>query len=239
MATLNKFLRENKVNKMSKAERNAWYDSLTKPQKAVAICEDVLLQIKNEKYVMSGGSYVNLQIAYDITQRTVKDIFKKTALDEVLNAKSITCKVCAMGSCLLSAIRLGNEVKVDDIMEFDSDWTSVGPYNGEPIIQPGDSVEQSDHIDWTKLSEAFTKKEYRAMEYLFEGKDIVGTFGEEYNLWADIKDISLEQAVLHLLFNDEYEHLSSTDKMIKMCKQIIKAGGYFLVEGVDLDNTSK
>ncbi|MES2629553.1 MAG: AAA family ATPase [Bacteroidota bacterium] len=39
--------------------------------------------------------------------------------------------------------------------------------------------------------------------------------------------------------NNEYSHLDDTDRMIKMCKQIIKDKGYFLVEGVDLENKDK
>lgn len=228
MATLNKFLRENKVSKMTKVQRNAWYNTLTKPQKAVAICEDVLLQIKNEKYTMKSGKYVSLQIADNITTRTVKDIFKKTALDEVIAAKSITCQVCAMGSCLMSAVRLGNQVEVCDVIEFDESDLKEN-YWGEVLIGAGDLVSQSENIEWTKLEEAFTVKEYKAMEFVFEDSDIHDTF----------EDDEESEEVISALSKSEYKKLSSTEKMIKMCKQIIKAGGYFFIEGADLENTNK
>lgn len=227
MATLNKFLRENKVSKMTKAERNAWYNALTKPQKAIAICEDVLLQIKNEKYAMTQGVYVELNIDRNITQRTVQDIFRNNALDETLQAKSISCSVCAMGSCLLSAVRLGNEVTVDDVVEFDYDYVKKDEY-GDYVVEPGSSLEFTHGNDvWKKLEEAFTEREYRAMEFMFEGGAMGGSF-----LYEDVD-------FFNSTFTSNFQELDSTEKMVKMCKQIIKDGGYFLIEGVDLENQDK
>lgn len=232
MAILNKFLRENKVSKMTKAERNAWYNALSKPEKAVAVCEDVLLQIKNEKYVMTSGTYVQLEFDKDVKQRTINDIIKHEQLDEVISAKSVTCNVCAIGSAFMSCVRLGNAVETEDLLGVNSDNKD---YWDDYIVTPGETISGEEKVALDKLSEAFTVKEYRAMEFMFEGQDICDTF-DDYNDDTDEYEDSIK---LKSAYEVGYKHLTSTEKMIKMCKQIIKDKGYFFVEGVDLENKDK
>lgn len=226
---LNKFLKENKVSKMTKAERNAWYNSLTRPQKAIAICEDVLLQISNEKYVMTSGVYAELELNSNITQRTVNDIFKKTQLDDLVAAKSVTCNVCAMGSAFMSAVRLGNNVESECALDYSIDslvekgW---GPGNCY-LFNPGDSRQVDSYLIDTKLLEAFTEREFRAMEFMFEDHDVCGTF------------FGSNRTILQKAADNKYYTLSEKEKMTMMCKQIIKDKGYFFIKGVNLENTNK
>lgn len=217
------FLKTNKVSKMSATERNAWYNSLTKQQKAVAICEDVLLQIKSQKYVMESGVYLGIKIADNTTDRTVKTIANKEKLEDMVAAKSVTCAVCAMGSAFMSAVRLGNNCNTKQLFYLDED--------GINDISAGDYLDigTSDAPGFTdKLEEAFTVKEYRAMEFMFENDDVDHTFRgtQDYNTLDNYN-------------TEHYYKLNQEDKMIKMCKQIIKDDGYFLIPDVDLENLNK
>lgn len=225
MAILNKFLRENKVSKMTKTERNAWYNALSKPEKAVAVCEDVLLQIKSKKYVMTAGTYVQLELSDDVTQRTINDILKKEALDELVSAKSVTCNVCAIGSAFMSCVRLGNDIESSTVLGISENNKD---YWGDYEHTPGNTIDGDEEVAFNKLEEVFSEKEYRAMEYIFEDAfDVSSKFkSEELDILLDYYDVG-------------YSDLESEGKMIKMCKQIIKDKGYFLVEGVDLENKDK
>lgn len=221
---LNKFLRENKVSKMTKAKRNAWYNSLSKPEKAIAVCEDVLLQIKNEKYVMTSGIYAQLEFNDDVTQRTVNDIIKKDALDELVGAKSVVCNVCAIGSAFMSCVRLGNEVATEDMFSVS---TGNKDWYGDYEYTPGGFAELDSDSMVNKLEEVFTEKEFRGMEFMFEGYNVTSLFQ------------GMDSSILAQFSDDNYSHLDETEKMIKMCKQIIKDKGYFFVKGVDLENKNK
>jgi hypothetical protein len=227
MATQNKFLRDNKVSKMSREDRNKWYNSLTKPQKAVAIAEDVLMQISNKKYEMSHGTYFQVTFSDDITQRTVNDILKKNNLDELVAARSVTCELCAMGGAFMSAVGLGNQTCSMDVLGYDDDTNSDKEY---PDFEPGDNLE----VDGSsklhdKLKEAFTEREFRAMEFMFEGSDVVNIF--DYH----------DRSYLTNYYNAYYDQHSqdATKQMRLICANIIKNKGYFLIPNVNLNNLDK
>lgn len=89
-------------------ELNDYFKSLTKEEKKVAIAKDVLLQLKNKKYVAKTGDYVDFDywetisaVDYDLNIQQHFDVIKN-------------CKVCALGSAALSCIKYSNNSSFED-----------------------------------------------------------------------------------------------------------------------------
>lgn len=90
---------------------------LTPAQMRVAIAKDVILQIKSEKYKPHSGVYIDREVINpdgDLDQTNVK----KFLSDE----NATPCKVCAIGSALLSGLNLFNNIIVKN---SDPAWKKI------------------------------------------------------------------------------------------------------------------
>jgi len=103
----------------------------------VKIAQDVLAQIRFNRYKATPGTYVqvdspelnswlrNDMSAYDETiAGSFKDFFKKN--------KKTTCQVCALGAAFVSLVNIENKCSVYEIVTKDYDiWPRVEKYFGE------------------------------------------------------------------------------------------------------------
>lgn len=88
---------------------------LTKPQMRVAIAKDVLAQIKAKRFKIINATYWKVKGAND-SQRINQDF---------LIEKKPVCKVCALGSAVISGIKLFNEVETSDNSGNDGETTKI------------------------------------------------------------------------------------------------------------------
>lgn len=129
---------KNLINYSKKIEKNnASFRALSKTEKRVAIAKDAAAQLLIGKYEGSPGTYVNVEAS--------------GSFDEAL--KKTACRVCAIGSVLVSSFRLG-AVKDSRVFVTDYGWGEFSGSYGE-----GDDK---------ALGLAFTEKMLRAMEDDFE-----------------------------------------------------------------------
>lgn len=105
------------------AANNAAFAKLSKAQKCVAVAKDVIEQIKLEKYQAKQQLYVNFLkvpasypgLDYDCNSEPVSsDQFQEATLHD-----QTVCQCCGIGGCLLSMVRLGNSVSLEDADEVD------------------------------------------------------------------------------------------------------------------------
>lgn len=135
---------------------------LTKLQTAVAIAKDVLKQLKAGQYIAESCTYLAPEEGHDFLQNP------KGELQKILKKEKPVCRVCAIGSALLSAVRLTNNFKLEDNVSVDS----MEPrYNW---------IERSNMID--KLTEFFSEKECDDMEGVFESNGRVYLHPNLYDL---------------------------------------------------------
>jgi hypothetical protein len=116
------------------------FAKMTKSEKAIAIAKDVLKQLNARKYTATPGTYV-----YAKTSR------KPPPAIGIADMK--TCKVCALGACVVSAARLGGTRVFNEVIRVDP--TSTG-------------YEFASNDTFISLRKYFTEFEAEAMESAFE-----------------------------------------------------------------------
>jgi hypothetical protein len=96
---------------------NKRFKNLSKQQKAIEVAKDILDLIKDNQIKVDQGTWLDLSnINNDKPQESLLRLSKEN-----------DCRCCAMGSCLLSAIRLGNNIKYLE----DSSYIEESSYNTE------------------------------------------------------------------------------------------------------------
>lgn len=92
------------------------FSKLSKPKKIVAIAKDVLMQIKNRRYIANTGAYItsikmNEGYLRDFIDQSIKKNFGKIK----------KCTVCAMGACLMSITKFENKLNFGEVGSSASD----------------------------------------------------------------------------------------------------------------------
>lgn len=171
-------------------KENARFAKLSKAEKRVAIAKDVLAQIAAKKYVPTQGTYVDL-LDKDVSE---EDIGKEVC-EVVAGAR---CDVCAIGSLFMSAVKLGDNLKVD-----------FGEY--------GDVNFFKSEI----LTRFFSKDQLGMMEAAFECSTI-GEYGERASREAAYWGEALRDKLVDEGVNDPERELL---KMIML--NVVRNGGTF------------
>lgn len=104
------------------------FNSLKPSEQRVYIAKDVLKQLKAEKYKPILKNYVrdihfngnHKQLQWDLKYEDVKTHFKKIKY----------CKVCALGSCLMSITRVKNQLSFDEITDHAQHTSSLKLLHG-------------------------------------------------------------------------------------------------------------
>lgn len=151
---------------------NAKFDKLSKKEKRVAIAKDALAQLLVGKFQAVTGQYVQTELLEDRTE----------SIGSALR-RAPRCKVCAIGSVLVSSFRCGAiGGDIDSLRE----------------LAPDDDELVYDTTSEDKLKLAFTPKTLRAMESAFEqgtygspeyAEDKYGLLDEDARLFAILEDV--------------------------------------------------
>ena len=85
-------------------KRNKAFHKLSPIKKRIAIAEDILLQIKKEKYVATPGTYIYGEgMNWDASPKVLQEFL----------LKGPECQVCGIGAAFLSLARLGNKISLN------------------------------------------------------------------------------------------------------------------------------
>jgi hypothetical protein len=90
-------------------KQNAAFHRMSNKRQRIAIAEDVLAQLKTERYRAEQGTYVQ---AYGLENLLET---KSVDLQTVLLGDAPQCNVCGLGAAFCSMARLGDQATLDDV----------------------------------------------------------------------------------------------------------------------------
>lgn len=163
---------------------NSYFKTLSKAEQRVAIAKDVVKQIKVKKYVARSGSYIQPKVNF---QGDVRSQFDKI----------VDCECCALGSCLLSAVKFKNTLEYDDLFSYferDSKFTKM-------------------------LNSIFSTKQQALIEASFEGGD--------YLQVLETTKFRLTEEEIDKCVDFYYNFKDSKKRLIAIMENIISNKGTF------------
>lgn len=184
---------------MSAKNKKFW--AATKGEKRVMIAKDIIKQIKAGHIRPKTGAYIKLS----------KNKFVKTdgPLDQYFD--KTPCNACALGSCFISLVTVGDKLKISDVAntDYDGDYFMTRIENDSP---------------WRdNLREIFPSLQLSMIESAFEVSHMRderdGDIGEIY------QDDNRRTIKKSIMFGRKY--VKSSDRLIAICRNIIKNEGKF------------
>lgn len=143
---------------------------MTKKQreKVVAIAKDVLKQIP--KLTVAQGTYINFD--NDVAQSDVEGQELQALLPKLMKGKA--CKVCALGACMISHVRLFDKFKIPEAgYAGDSIALSDGDFRDDLVASFGER-------NLSLIECAFEMDDYHGDADL-DDKEVAVTWGEQYD----------------------------------------------------------
>lgn len=184
------------MEKLSAKNRKFW--ALGKRAKRVAIAKDIISQISKGKIKPKKGSYGILPEAPE----------ENGKLDEFLAGQKRPCKACALGSCMISLVNLGDRVEISDVVQ--KSWI------GDVFCDQLDDDKMR-----TYLTEIFRPNQLVLIESAFEKRSFAGDDNQE----GCTLDHDNDQVIEAISFGRV--HGDPTDRLIAICKNIVKNEGTF------------
>lgn len=211
MATKTKTTKTEPTLSAAFKKRNAAFKAATKAGKRVMIAKDVLAQLKAEKIIAQRGSWAII--------KADKPINYEDEVCNIIDAKGTTCTCCALGSMMISEIRMNDRLIVDAVdadRDEDSEtlslWHSVGDV---------DSYADDEMYNEDRLRSYFSEEQIALIENAFEQGS--GEYSCSYT--TDHLDID-DELIVAEEFGDRYEN--PEDRLVAIMKNIIKNKGTFV-----------
>lgn len=162
------------INKSNRA-----FNALSAPEKRVFIARDVLAQLKLKKIVAMSGTWVD---TFGINNHSYKD---DKELKDIYD-KMPSCEACALGGMFVCAVRVANNLKVNE----------VGEEKDDIYIQEGDISNY--------LGKFFDQNQLKLIETTFEN----GSGGFDHG------EISPEEhEACYNFFNDVSEYMGEVEDL--------------------------
>lgn len=185
--------------------KNKKFEAASKDEKRVMIAKDVIAQVRKDFYVPSYGTWVAFS----------KFLPAATSLQEILTKKKdFSCKVCAMGGLMLSAVKYNNSVTLGN------DRAAAIYYADDSASDLDDSASDLDDSASKNLRKFFTPSQLDLIEAAFEvGEGAVG---------LPINKISrrYKSTSAAITFGENYP--DPKNRIIAIMKNIIKNNGTFV-----------
>lgn len=190
-----------KINVKAIIEKNnAIWKASNKMQKRVLLAQDVINQIKAQKYVAQSGCWA-------ITNFEDKNYDKQVSLqEELIKPNGVQCECCALGGLMLSSVKYNNNVNIDKC------------YNQFEFIDNDDLYDEDHNTDQKmsrQLHDVFDTQTLEKIETWFEDgygrykDDSFKLSGDKYDLWRGMDE---------------------DNKLISLMENIIEGKGYFSSE---------
>jgi hypothetical protein len=180
---------------------NTYFNSLTKPQKRVAIAEDVIKQIKAKKYLPTNLTYIEVLNGAENDKYQVQQHFNK-----------VKCECCALGSLFLSEVKFNNSCTFEDLRD---DYFDEAPIER---LKQYFSLGQLVLIEYA--FEDFGEEALTEFK-----KDYIVENGVGYTKTLSKLKISLDDIKKAKMFCEYLEH--PKDRLTKILTNIIKNKGTF------------
>lgn len=174
------------ITKKQIAKWNKEFNKLSKAEKRAAVAKDVLQQISKDKYIPANYGYVNLNIEGDIQNQ----------FDKIKH-----CKVCNLGSCVLSLTKFVNNLEQKDVEDC-----------GETFQNPDSKVSKL-------LKTVFTPYQQALIEAAFESG--------QYSHAAEAYDVRLSDIDEDKCINFYNKFSNAKERQIATMKNIIANQGTF------------
>ncbi|MFN9112105.1 MAG: hypothetical protein ACK5XN_18725 [Bacteroidota bacterium] len=189
------------------------FNELSKDKKAVLVTQDVLAQIEANKYVPNTGAYVRFEEKISF-EGDIKSNFDKLP----------QCRVCALGSMLLSCTNLGN-VLTTDIISNDR----IGHYElqDDGVKELFNSIFSDKQLLMIETSfEGYSEWECWTVSEIKKHSKPFFNYCEDADRYADDETLSFEETLacqkVFLKYEDHQERLEA------ICNNIIKNSGVFI-----------
>lgn len=111
-------------------KRNKKFADASKAEQRVMIAKDVIAAIKASKYSAEQGTWVDI-LDYNATK-----FEEGKELQAVIKDPAFSCNVCAIGACFTSAVKLGDNCKINEDMTLDR-GVDIGNrgFDKDPVIR--------------------------------------------------------------------------------------------------------
>lgn len=129
-------------------DRSEWWNGLSKKEKRVAVAYDVLYQLGVKQYKAERGTYLAYKWGSDFKYNFSNLVERMLDIEA---AKAPKCRVCAIGSGVLSSLTLSNN-------------------RGFSRYDPDSLIEGAEFGTDNPASEVFSYGEWRQLEEFFERK---------------------------------------------------------------------
>jgi len=186
--------------KQKLSAKNKAFWRLSKSEKRVAIAKDIIKQISKGKIKPKEGLYIHIKNKKKINNEDIP-------LDSVFSNN--TCQACALGSCFISLVNLGDNLRLSDIE------------GSESAFYRSWSIEAlQDDYNWRKyLRRAFTPRQLSLIESAFEKRGITDE-KDTLTFW-NVNDVTSKAKEFGRTYKKDNERL------IGICKNIIANKGTF------------
>jgi hypothetical protein len=211
--------------KMTTAERNAWFETLSPRAKRIQLAQDVLEDLDAQRLRAQAGYY--FYKSPELEERS--NLSPQEALEELAEA-GVTCDVCARGALFTTRVRGYDNFRSDET------FASL-------IERPFYSLEalEKEDLDEALLS-IFTVVQLDLIENAFEGKNVNETWhqGRETEFQRlgitedDAEDLYCEAAAIyryglgHGLFRYE-----AGERLQRIMENILANQGVFVIPGYE------
>lgn len=172
--------------------KNERFWALPKAEKRIAIAKDVISSLRARRIIAKEGFYVQFGRLIP-----VKSTDK---LDRVLRNTEGKCNCCAIGSCFVSMVRLGDNLTVGEVTE-DTPRTS--------------GLEDFEIRPW--LKKIFSANQLQLIEDAFEA--------QAYNFDSGNVTLTSSARSKALAFGRQFK--DSKDRLIAICRNIVSNNGTF------------
>ena len=174
------------------------FSKMTKPEKRIAIANDVLMRLRTGKFKAEAGEYISIDSDFSDMERAQK----------VIKAKETTCTVCAKGALFCSDVALENKLTLDELKnETGVSTTNYGNPKNKQLLAIF-SVQQLDLIECAFETSNCSRANLLSTEQINKAIE----FGNKYQPEDD--------------WGDDVRK-SDKDRLQAICKNIIKNNGTF------------
>ncbi len=188
-------MRKNKIQRLIE-KNNKLMANATKSEKRVIIAKDALSQIRSGNFEAEASIWADVHGDFDLDSTC--------SAQEQLLKSDVSCNGCALGSILVSAIRLSNQVSVDEFDELTNQKTL------------GEQIEKN---NVPTINDIFTKSQLILIENAFEGCS--GYFRHNN------KTLNYSERLSNRIYKFTSKYLDMNDRLIAILENIIRNNGTF------------
>lgn len=177
----------------------------------MAIAQDVINSLKRGQLTAANGTWVR------VDDCLLTDTEAGTELQSLFKKKEVTCDVCALGACFVSAVKLGNNCKLtEDAKQLD----------GFEFYDKHENGWADDTGMWKVLSRYFVRSQMALIETAFEmGQGYYGNTGDIGDTAIGVNILGEERYYAAVNFGERYGDDES--RMVAIMQNIVDNKGTF------------